>query len=320
MHSIPFGERVPKLWLSGGTHALFGCAEEGRKRFDAHRRALGASLSPRMKDGGAQKPRQSTALIFILISRIFFSRIAVLRVAVVGAPSSGKSSVIKRIVTHRFDNLPTRNAEFMGRPSDGKYVHMMTMPPAFGKLGAGVGLSNVLLEMQDQLGSADALLREPFWFEVAEAEAVAPGLDELSPRSKLLAATAAAANRQTDDESLVTTEHWTKKVDPRQAQKAAAALAADAKARKDEPKPPPRVGAPDPDPHPLMQTNYKIEAQLSTKAMRAAAEHPGVNPLTVRAIHTTTTKTHCTRSAPSLSHTPSLCALVRRCPTAPTAG
>ena len=190
--------------------------------------------------------------------------------------------MIKRIVTHRFDNLPTRNTEFMGRPSDGKYVHMMTMPPAFGKLGAGIGPSNVLLEMQDQLGGADPLLREPFWYEVAEVEQVAAGLDDLSPRSKLLAATAAAANRQTDDDpSFATTEHWTKKVDPRVAQKQAAALAADAKARKDEPKPPPRVGQPDPDPHPLMHTNYKIEAQLSAAQMKAAAEHPGINPLTV---------------------------------------
>ena len=47
---------------------------------------------------------------------------AMLRVAVVGPPQSGKSSIIKRIVSHRFDNLPTFNKEFMGMPSDGRHA------------------------------------------------------------------------------------------------------------------------------------------------------------------------------------------------------
>ena len=36
------------------------------------------------------------------------------RLVVVGSDGCGKSSIIKRIVSHRFDNLPTLNAEFMG--------------------------------------------------------------------------------------------------------------------------------------------------------------------------------------------------------------
>ena len=35
------------------------------------------------------------------------------RVSVVGSIACGKSSVIKRLVCHRYDNLPTQNSQFM---------------------------------------------------------------------------------------------------------------------------------------------------------------------------------------------------------------
>lgn len=42
------------------------------------------------------------------------------RVNVLGPPGAGKSSLIKRLVCHRFDNLPTRNDAFMGIKADGR--------------------------------------------------------------------------------------------------------------------------------------------------------------------------------------------------------
>ena len=50
------------------------------------------------------------------------------RVIVLGPVSSGKSSLIKRFVCHRFDNLPTYNSNFMGVPADGVHVVRTTMP------------------------------------------------------------------------------------------------------------------------------------------------------------------------------------------------
>jgi len=89
------------------------------------------------------------------------------RVAVVGSRDCGKSSLIKRIVSHRFDNLPTQNEEFMGRRSDGRHVMAMTVPVVFTtSSGKAAGPSQVLLEMQDQLDDApDVLLEEPLWYE-----------------------------------------------------------------------------------------------------------------------------------------------------------
>ena len=205
---------------------------------------------------------------------------ALLRVSVCGPPKSGKSSLIKRIVSHRFDNLPTLNAEFMGAPSDGKYVSFLNVPPPFGKLGvSNDGQSSILLELQDQLneGSAPMLLMEPFWYDVESEAGKARAMDDLSPRSKMLATTSAAASRASD----ANTMHWTKKVDPRVAKKEAALKAADAAAAGggDGGK---RSGMqPDKPPHPLMATTFDENARLS-KAQDAATLVPeSVNPLTL---------------------------------------
>lgn len=191
----------------------------------------------------------------------------VFKVTVVGTPECGKSSLIKRIVSHRFDNLPTRNAEFMGMASDGKYVANLPLPPPFGKLGSA-GPSHVLVEMQDQLKpKPDALLNEPFWFDVAPAEPTrsVSGMEDLSPRSKMLATTSVAASRAQGalDRS---TEHWSKKLDPRAAKQAAAQAAA-------------ANHVPDLPPHPLMDVTFKANAVESMRSSNAAASDDGVSPL-----------------------------------------
>ena len=73
------------------------------------------------------------------------------RVCVIGTPLSGKSSVIKRMVSHRFDNIPTSNAKFMDMPSDGRYVSRFPVPEGMGKLASAAKKGDLLLELQDQL-------------------------------------------------------------------------------------------------------------------------------------------------------------------------
>ena len=206
---------------------------------------------------------------------------SVLRVCVVGPPGGGKSSLIKRIVSHRFDNMPTRNADFMGHASDGKYVNMIAVPLPFGKLGAA-GPSHVLLEMQDQLDNdAYAQLNEPFWFKVAETPVATRDLEGLSPRSKMVAATSAMAARGAQDR---TTEHWSKRLDRRAARQQAssqqtAATAAIA-AHKDSVAHPQAVlqgVIPELPAHPLMQTTFDENARQSKQERR---EHDQVSPLT----------------------------------------
>ena len=98
------------------------------------------------------------------------------RLVVVGSDGCGKSSIIKRIVSHRFDNLPTLNAEFMGKQESGRYASLVTVPPnatASNKLGP----SQILLELQDQLWPAlnnkglPLLRKEALWYEVADTGA-----------------------------------------------------------------------------------------------------------------------------------------------------
>lgn len=147
---------------------------------------------------------------------------ALVRCTVCGPPKSGKSSLVKRIISHRFDNLPTRNAEFMGLPGDGRHVSLFTVPPtALGPKGGKGGPSEVLLELHDQLEpSANEALNEPTWYEVGGStgrSAYVESTDDahlLSPQSKLLAAASAAANDGSDD---LNTEHWSKTIDPREA-------------------------------------------------------------------------------------------------------
>jgi GTPase SAR1 family protein len=52
-------------------------------------------------------------------------------VAILGQSGVGKSSLIKRMVSHRFDNMPTLNEQFMGNKLDGRHVMAITMPAPF---------------------------------------------------------------------------------------------------------------------------------------------------------------------------------------------
>ena len=96
------------------------------------------------------------------------------RVIVLGPVSSGKSSIIKRLVCHRFDNLPTYNSTFMGAPTDG--IHMVrTEMPAMAPVGRSKpptgadAARDILLELQDMLAhlTEDVLRRAPTWYEMA---------------------------------------------------------------------------------------------------------------------------------------------------------
>lgn len=199
------------------------------------------------------------------------------RVAVVGPPRSGKSSVIKRIVSHRFDNLPTRNQAFMGLPSDGKYVSMLTMPSIEGLGAQAAGPSQVLVEMQDQLGSASDLMAELPWFDVAEEDGALAGvsMDGWSGSNRFLAVAAAAAREEQmvdcadggvpDNERQ--TEHWARKLDPRLGHKATAAAPTGGQAR------------PQKEQHPLMAHQFESQAKESAKP---AAADERANPLTLQ--------------------------------------
>ena len=138
---------------------------------------------------------------------------SVLRVNVVGAPGAGKSSLINRIVSHRFDapdedvegDLPTSRAD-----ETGTFVKMLitSEPP-------------VLLELQDQLkGPATALLNEPFWYEIEEEPPHEPPAHKqgrmASPRRTPTTKTALARGGTMKDNRF-RTEEWTKTVDARQA-------------------------------------------------------------------------------------------------------
>ena len=69
---------------------------------------------------------------------------------VVGGPRAGKSSVIKRIVSHRFDNMPTLNSSFMGVASDGRHLTRLTMPEDVKHAQRG---RDILVELQDVVSS-----------------------------------------------------------------------------------------------------------------------------------------------------------------------
>lgn len=91
------------------------------------------------------------------------------RVAVVGSVACGKSSIIKRLVCHRFDTLRTANDTFMGLKSDGRYVTRLTMPGGLSSLVGTAGPNeDVLIELHDQLqDNPTSLLNARLWHDVA---------------------------------------------------------------------------------------------------------------------------------------------------------
>ena len=91
---------------------------------------------------------------------------------VVGGPRAGKSSVIKRIVSHRFDNMPTLNSSFMGVASDGRHLTRLTMPEDVKHAQRG---RDILVELQDVVSSLGfkSMLDAPAWHELAAAAAAA---------------------------------------------------------------------------------------------------------------------------------------------------
>jgi len=101
------------------------------------------------------------------------------RVIVLGPVSSGKSSLIKRLVCHRFDNLPTYNSNFMGVPADGVHVTRTTMPalpqPAGRRVKVPTGSDadrDILLELQDRPAhfTDESLITAPAWYERAPSK------------------------------------------------------------------------------------------------------------------------------------------------------
>ena len=90
------------------------------------------------------------------------------KVNVVGASQTGKSSVVKRLVCHRFDNLPTRNSQFMGCDVDGRHVVRETIPQSLTRKPRAEE-REALIEINDCLAhnSADAFCDERTWWELA---------------------------------------------------------------------------------------------------------------------------------------------------------
>ena len=95
------------------------------------------------------------------------------RVIVLGPVSGGKSSIIKRLVCHRFDNLPTYNSNFMGAPTDGIHMVRMELPalPPVGRSKPPTGADaarDILLELQDTLAhmTEETLRHAPTWYEM----------------------------------------------------------------------------------------------------------------------------------------------------------
>jgi hypothetical protein len=99
-------------------------------------------------------------------------------VAILGQSGVGKSSLIKRMVSHRFDNMPTLNEQFMGNKLDGRHVMAITMPAPFTAASAKGASRQVLLQIEDQLGDSgpDVLIDRclaNLWKDVARTNASA---------------------------------------------------------------------------------------------------------------------------------------------------
>ena len=80
--------------------------------------------------------------------------------------------MIKRIVSHRFDNMPTLNSSFMGVASDGRHLTRLTMPEDVKHAQRG---RDILVELQDVVSSLGfkSMLDAPAWHELAAAAAAA---------------------------------------------------------------------------------------------------------------------------------------------------
>ena len=205
---------------------------------------------------------------------------SLLRVSVTGDAGTGKSSVIKRIVSHRFDNVPTRNAEFMGTRSNGVHVSLLYMPSISGSLAGrrkGTGPSQVLLEMQDQLPhvSSEQILAEEPWYNVSDEKVdAAPEKSSLfGGGAKLFANAAMSASKAAKGSS--------------------SQLSADADEGDDEGRPGPhredwarnrqdpvgmRKSAPqEPGPHPLMDHQFAGRAKETVKEVLPGSA--GTSPL-----------------------------------------
>jgi len=205
---------------------------------------------------------------------------SLLRVSVTGDAGTGKSSVIKRIVSHRFDNVPTRNAEFMGTRSNGVHVSLLHMPSISGSLAGrrkGTGPSQVLLEMQDQLPhvSSEQILAEEPWYNVSDEKVeAAPEKSSLfGGGAKLFANAAMSASKAAKGSS--------------------SQLSADADEGDDEGRPGPhredwarnrqdpvgmRKSAPqEPGPHPLMDHQFAGRAKETVKEVLPGSA--GTSPL-----------------------------------------
>ena len=85
------------------------------------------------------------------------------RVNLLGPPGAGKSSLIKRLVCHRFDHLPTSNDTFMGLPAENRHAVQLRASTA---LDARVAM----LELNDQTAAKQLrpLLKELTWSEVIQ--------------------------------------------------------------------------------------------------------------------------------------------------------
>ena len=226
------------------------------------------------------------------------------RCVVCGPPNGGKSSLVKRIVSHRFDNMPTRNDQFMGLPADGRHVMMLTMPTiALGPKAGKGGPQQVLLELQDQIEpTSRAALEEPTWWEVGEhgdmsGRTARPGdeqslggklLEGLSPRSQFLGATKAVVDGNTMDGSdEFNTEHWAKRIDPRKGVAppgvgGSAHGAGGGGGGGDGAGGGPQIRTglpPEAEQHPLMSHQFQAKAAESAKPKMAAPA--GVSPLTM---------------------------------------
>jgi len=196
------------------------------------------------------------------------------RIIVLGALSSGKSSIIKRLVCKRFDNLPTYNSHFMGMPADGRHVVRTTMPanhaPMLRKGGstADDAERDVMVELQDKVANLterSLLTDEPLWYKFRPRSlSAAPSRGSALKAAAAPAAAGEPSFQGSSFNSLDTPPSDARKVTMAADQAAAAAAPAAEQARL---RGKVRTGMPpDRDPHPLM--GHQIESKKRETAAR----------------------------------------------------